>query len=152
MDNRRPGLTSTSEHNGGALEVVRAGIDTYQESVVYMHEECPVCRSEGFEAQARIKVSVEDRSIIATLNVVSGDWLRRFSRPARDTSSQRTLCPMPRMALTCPPLDQQGDRSIATAIATTYRICSGCESAAPNRSAIHHCGRQLCRALSSVIG
>jgi thymidine phosphorylase len=62
-------------HHGATLEVVRAGIDTYQESVVYMHEECPVCRSEGFEVQARITVSIEDRSIIATLNVVSGDWL-----------------------------------------------------------------------------
>jgi thymidine phosphorylase len=61
---------------GGSLEVVRAGIDTYQEPVVYMHEDCPVCRSEGFEAQARIKVTVEKRWIIATLNVVSGEWLR----------------------------------------------------------------------------
>lgn len=64
-----------ASHQNTALEVIRAGIDTYQESVVYMHEECPVCRSEGFEAQARITVSIGDRSIIATLNVVSGDWL-----------------------------------------------------------------------------
>lgn len=63
-------------HTNRALEVVRAGIDTYQESVVYMHEDCSVCRSEGFEAQARIKVSLNDRSIIATLNVVSDDWLQ----------------------------------------------------------------------------
>ena len=65
-----------ASHQNTALEVIRAGIDTYQESVVYMHEECPVCRSEGFEAQARIKVTVENRWIIATLNVVSGQWLR----------------------------------------------------------------------------
>lgn len=63
-------------HTNRTLEVVRAGIDTYQESVVYMREDCSVCRSEGFEAQARIKVSLDDRSIIATLNVVSDDWLR----------------------------------------------------------------------------
>ncbi len=62
-------------HTNRALDVVRAGIDTYQESVVYMHADCVVCRSEGFEAQARIKVSVGDRSIIATLNVVSSEWL-----------------------------------------------------------------------------
>lgn len=57
------------------LQVVRAGIDTYQEPVVYMREDCHVCRSEGFEAQARIEVTVGDRSIIATLNVVSDGWL-----------------------------------------------------------------------------
>jgi thymidine phosphorylase len=62
-------------HTHRALDLVRAGIDTYQEPVVYMHEDCAVCRSEGFEAQARIKVSVDDRWIIATLNVVSGQWL-----------------------------------------------------------------------------
>jgi thymidine phosphorylase len=62
-------------HTGGALEVVRAGIDTYQEPVVYMHVDCPVCRSEGFEAQARLKVSVAERWIIATLEVVFGEWL-----------------------------------------------------------------------------
>jgi thymidine phosphorylase len=57
------------------LQVIRAGIDTYQEPVVYMREDCHVCRSEGFEAQARIEVRVADRSIIATLNVVSDGWL-----------------------------------------------------------------------------
>lgn len=93
MDNRRPGLTSTSGRNGGALEVVRAGIDTYQESVVYMHEECPVCRSEGFEAQARIKVSVADRSIIATLNVVSGDWLRPHQAALSESAWQKLRPP-----------------------------------------------------------
>lgn len=67
---------SQASHTIRALEVVRAGIDTYQESVVYMREDCSVCRSEGFEAQARIKVSVADRWIIATLNVVSDTWLR----------------------------------------------------------------------------
>jgi thymidine phosphorylase len=79
-------------HDGGVLEVVRAGIDTYQEPVVYMHADCPVCRSEGFEAQARIKVSVEDRWIIATLNVVSGDWLRPH-QAALSESAWRKLQP-----------------------------------------------------------
>lgn len=76
-------------HDGGFLEVVRAGIDTYQEPVVYMHEECPVCRSEGFEAQARIKVRIEDRSVIATLNVVSGDWLRPHQAALSESAWQK---------------------------------------------------------------
>lgn len=65
----------TEAHLDGALHVVRAGIDTYQEPVIYMRADCAVCRSEGFEAQARIKVTIADRSIIATLNVVHGSWL-----------------------------------------------------------------------------
>lgn len=58
------------------LRARRAGIDTYREHVVYMHSECDVCRSEGFESQARVLVSAESESIPATLNVVSSNLLR----------------------------------------------------------------------------
>jgi thymidine phosphorylase len=57
------------------LRLRRMGIDTYQEPVLYMHRDCPVCRSEGFEAQSRVELSAEGRSIVATLNVVQGDFL-----------------------------------------------------------------------------
>ncbi len=58
------------------LRLLRLGIDTYQEAVVYMRNTCSVCRSEGFEAQSRIAIHLDgNRSIIATLNVVSADWL-----------------------------------------------------------------------------
>ena len=49
-----------------ALRVRRMGIDTYREPVVYMRRDCRVCRSEGFEAQARVRVRGPRRSIIAT--------------------------------------------------------------------------------------
>jgi thymidine phosphorylase len=52
-------------------------IDTSQEHVVYMHRECPVCRSEGLSAQARVAVSCGKRQIIATLNVVDTPLLQR---------------------------------------------------------------------------
>ncbi|MAT85144.1 MAG: thymidine phosphorylase [Gammaproteobacteria bacterium] len=51
------------------------GVDTYQESVVYMREDCAVCRSEGFESQSRIRIEGNGRSLVATLNVVRADWL-----------------------------------------------------------------------------
>lgn len=51
------------------------GIDTYQEPVVYMRDDCTVCRSEGFEAQSRVLVTGNDVSIVATLNVVRGSLL-----------------------------------------------------------------------------
>ena len=57
------------------LYLTRAGIDTHQEPVVYMRKDCHVCRSEGFSAQGRIRVHVGQRSIIATLNIVTGDLL-----------------------------------------------------------------------------
>lgn len=57
------------------LRVVRAGIDTYQQAVVYMHRDCEVCRSEGFAALTRLHMRVDGREIMATLNVVVGDLL-----------------------------------------------------------------------------
>jgi thymidine phosphorylase len=57
------------------LPLRRLGIDTYQEPVLYMHRDCEVCRSEGFEAQSRVEVALNGRTIVATLNVVSSDFL-----------------------------------------------------------------------------
>jgi thymidine phosphorylase len=57
------------------LFLTRAGIDTHQEPVVYMRKDCHVCRAEGFNAQGRVTVSSGESSIIATLNIVTGDFL-----------------------------------------------------------------------------
>lgn len=51
------------------------GIDTYREPVIYMHKDCHICRSEGFVAQTRVEVTLNDRSVIATLNVIESDIL-----------------------------------------------------------------------------
>jgi thymidine phosphorylase len=53
----------------------RLEIDTGQEAVVYLHRDSPVCRSEGFDSETRIRVQVGDQSILATLNVVTGPLL-----------------------------------------------------------------------------
>jgi len=57
------------------LRLRRIGIDTYQEPVVYMHRDCDVCRSEGFEAQSRVEVQLRGRTIIATVNVAVGELI-----------------------------------------------------------------------------
>jgi thymidine phosphorylase len=77
-------------HAGGGANVLRLrqiGIDTYQEPVIYMSSACPVCRSEGWTAQARVLItrSADERGtsepgvgmpgIVATLNVVTGSLL-----------------------------------------------------------------------------
>lgn len=53
------------------------GIDTYKEPVIYMRSDCYICQSEGFEAQARIQVTLGERSLIATLNTVESNLLHR---------------------------------------------------------------------------
>src|SRR6476619_6438508 len=68
-------MDSTTPAASGPLRLRRLGIDTYQEPVLYMHRDDPVCRSEGFEAQSRVEVSLDGRSVLATLNVVQGDIL-----------------------------------------------------------------------------
>jgi len=60
----------------GQLKLRRLGIDTYLEPVLYVHLDDPVCRSAGFEAQSRVEVLLADRSVLATLNVVKGEFLR----------------------------------------------------------------------------
>jgi thymidine phosphorylase len=57
------------------LRLRRLGIDTYHEAVIYMREDCHICRSEGFEALSRILIKHNSRSIIATLNVVKDGLL-----------------------------------------------------------------------------
>jgi thymidine phosphorylase len=66
---------STHEHGIGTLVARRAGIDTYQAPVVYMRSDCQVCRSEGFEAQARVELAYGTRSVIATVHHVMAEWL-----------------------------------------------------------------------------
>lgn len=59
------------------LTLVPAGVDTYRQPVVYMVEDCHICRAEGFAAQTRVRIDLRERWIVATLNVVeTGGWLR----------------------------------------------------------------------------
>ncbi len=75
---RNGGVAVTERVAGRAthpLRLRRLGIETYQEPVIYMRSDCEVCRSEGFEAQSRVEICLDGRSIIATLNVVTSDLL-----------------------------------------------------------------------------
>jgi thymidine phosphorylase len=61
--------------NMQGLRLQPLGIDTQREYVIYMRSDCHVCRAEGFEAQTRLEVTLHDRHIIATLNVVHSNLL-----------------------------------------------------------------------------
>jgi thymidine phosphorylase len=52
----------------------RLGIDTHQEPVVYMREDSHVVVAEGFSAQSRVQICVNSHHIIATVNIVKGDF------------------------------------------------------------------------------
>lgn len=61
--------------NGSQLKLKWLGIDTYKEAVIYMRRDCHICKSEGFEAQTRINVTLGDHSILATLNYIDNGLL-----------------------------------------------------------------------------
>jgi len=54
------------------LKLRKISIDTYRENVVYLHRDCPVYRSEGFQALNKIEIHKADDGapVIAVLNVV----------------------------------------------------------------------------------
>lgn len=92
------------------LRLKRLGIDTYQEPVIYMRQDCDVCRSEGFEAQARVEVRRDGRPIMATLNVVTSDLLAR-DEAGLSEAAWRLLEAQPGDVVTVrhpPPLDSLG--------------------------------------------
>ncbi len=62
-------------HEHAPLTAHRMGIDTHQEPVVYMRRDCGVCRSEGFEAQSRVRIRNGNHAIIATLNVADNELI-----------------------------------------------------------------------------
>lgn len=64
-------------HNAGEsrLKARRLGLKTQSQVIVFMREDCPICRSEGFAANARVFLESEKRWIIATLYHVTSDLL-----------------------------------------------------------------------------
>lgn len=51
------------------------GIDTHKETVIYLCEDCYICRSEGFSAHTRVQVTLGGRTILATLNTIKNGLL-----------------------------------------------------------------------------
>lgn len=57
------------------LKARRFGIDTQHETMAFVRDDCPVCRSEGFSAHSRVKLQNGNHAIIATLYHVSQELL-----------------------------------------------------------------------------
>jgi len=71
------------------LQARRLGIDTRQEPIIYLRADSPVCRSEGFSALSRVLVNTEQNHIIATLNIITGELLRRGQIGFSESAWQR---------------------------------------------------------------
>jgi thymidine phosphorylase len=69
-----------------ALRLRKLGIDTYQEPVIYMSQDCPICRSEGWNAETRLVITMGKKSIIATLNVVTSGLLEPHEASLSDSA------------------------------------------------------------------
>jgi thymidine phosphorylase len=57
------------------LKARRLGIETIQEAQVYLHKNCRVCKSEGFETHARVLIRHDDRTVLANLYQVTSDMV-----------------------------------------------------------------------------
>ncbi len=57
------------------LRARRIALDTHDQPVILTRRDCPVCRSEGFSAHARVRLQNGSRRIIATLYQIDSDWL-----------------------------------------------------------------------------
>lgn len=71
------------------LRARRLGLDTQDESIVLMRQDCTICRSEGFTARARVELAAAGRSVIATLYQVTSDFLRHGEVGLSDVAWRR---------------------------------------------------------------
>lgn len=72
----RPAVTpQQAAPRTNSVRARRLGLDTQYEAVVFMHEECHVCRSEGFTAHTRVLLCHGDREVIATLYHATSDHI-----------------------------------------------------------------------------
>lgn len=57
------------------LKLKSVAIDTYKENVAYLHRDCPLYRSEGFQALMKIEIYIKDNGnpVLAVLNIVDDD-------------------------------------------------------------------------------
>ncbi|MAK91077.1 MAG: thymidine phosphorylase, partial [Oleibacter sp.] len=69
------------------------GVNTHQEPVVYMRQDCHVAISEGFFAHTRVEVSVADKSVVATLVLVSNELLSHQQAGLSEAAWHRLGCP-----------------------------------------------------------
>ena len=79
----------TLDNQFNRLKLVKLGIDTLQEFIIFMRSDCWICKSEGFASQTQIIVSLNDVSIVATLNIVHSDILKACEAGLSESAWER---------------------------------------------------------------
>ena len=74
------------------LNALSMGIDTHQEPVAYMRQDCHICRSEGFDSNARLLLVTGNEKLIVTLNIVRNEILSPENIGLSDIAVQRLKC------------------------------------------------------------
>ena len=67
------GLQTLVSSRHVSMRACRLGIDSRADHIIYMREDCDICRSEGFSAQARVRVSNGPQFIIATVHHITSE-------------------------------------------------------------------------------
>jgi thymidine phosphorylase len=75
MSDARPTAPVATMPRANRIRAHRLGLDTQYETVVFMHKDCQVCRSEGFTAHARVLLRNGSHEIMATLYYAIGDMV-----------------------------------------------------------------------------
>jgi len=73
------------------LKLRRIAIDTYHENVAFLARDCPLYRAEAFQALAKIEISSNGRTILATLNIVDDPRLLKGDELGLSEQSFRQL-------------------------------------------------------------
>ena len=71
------------------LKARRLGIESGQEAQVFLHKNCQVCKSEGFESHARVAIAHNSKSILAELYQVTSDIVADGEAGLSDLAWQR---------------------------------------------------------------
>ena len=64
------------DNKSNQLKLKRLGIDTQEEYILFIHSDCFICKSEGFEALTQIVVTHNNNSLIAMVNIVNSNILQ----------------------------------------------------------------------------
>ncbi len=64
-------------HEFNKLQLIKLGIDTLHEFIIFMRSDCLICKSEGFESLTQVIVTLGNHSIVATVNQVNSDILKK---------------------------------------------------------------------------
>jgi thymidine phosphorylase len=71
------------------LKLIRLGIDTQEEFIIFLHMNCFVCKSEGFSALTQVVVNVNNQSLIAMVNIVQSNILKSCEASLSESAWQQ---------------------------------------------------------------